>query len=134
MVRSVGAHRTTLARMSANLDEQDDLRAAFACRGEELAAALAEGRQWIGVTDTLPERLRTIMQQLRASIALVAAPSASLSDETRPLVQAQMELSASSMRRTPSVAFGDTAVLPVRRKPDRASRRAAVGQLSLFEL
>jgi hypothetical protein len=130
LIRSVGAHTTTLARMSAELDEQDDLRAAFARRGEELAA----GRQWIGVTDTLPERLRAMMHQLRASkaVALLVAPL--LADESRPLVQAQMDLPAPSIRRTPSITFGDTAVLPIRRKPARAPRPSAEGQLSLFDL
>jgi hypothetical protein len=41
-------------------DETEALKAAFARRGEELQQALKRGRQWIGVVDTLPERLAAL--------------------------------------------------------------------------
>jgi hypothetical protein len=73
-----------------------------------------------------------MMEQLRASRATAVAPA--LTDESRPLVQVQMELPAPSLRRTSSLVFGDTAVLPMRRKPARAPHPSAAGQLSLFDL
>lgn len=73
LIHHAGADQTTLARLSAQIEEgtalldsgqADDtaeIEAAFARRNEELAEALRRGRQWFGLTDTLPERLQTIM-------------------------------------------------------------------------
>jgi hypothetical protein len=44
-------------------DETEALKAAFARRGEELQQALKRGRQWIGVVDTLPERLAALYEE-----------------------------------------------------------------------
>ena len=85
LVRSVGAHKTTLAQISAGLkDEQDELRAAFVRRGDELAAALKTGRQWLGITDTLPERLRALHATARELIftPLAVPHAAPLDDST----------------------------------------------------
>ncbi|HXH22599.1 MAG TPA: hypothetical protein VNN10_11250, partial [Dehalococcoidia bacterium] len=59
LAKSTGADKTTLAQLSSGLEEtEEDLKAAFDRRGKELAEALKKGREWIGVIDTLPERLR----------------------------------------------------------------------------
>ncbi len=77
LIEHAGADKTTLARLSHSLesmdeeapfstqpeDENEALKAAFARRGEELQQALKRGRQWIGVVDTLPERLAAIHAQ-----------------------------------------------------------------------
>jgi hypothetical protein len=75
LIEHAGADKTTLARLSHSLesmeeeeatfftqpeDETEALKAAFARRGEELQQALKRGRQWIGVVDTLQERLAAI--------------------------------------------------------------------------
>ncbi len=74
LIEHAGADKTTLARLSHSLESMDEeipfsaqpedeteaLKAAFARRGEELQQALKRGRQWIGVVDTLPERLAAI--------------------------------------------------------------------------
>ncbi len=74
LIEHAGADKTTLARLSSSLEmlegdvhagqeqeqeqeESEALKAAFARRGEELQQALKKGRQWIGVVDTLPQRL-----------------------------------------------------------------------------
>src|SRR5579872_4230812 len=72
LIEHAGADKTTLARLSHSLESMDEegapffsqpedeteaLKAAFARRSEELQQALKRGRQWIGVVDTLPERL-----------------------------------------------------------------------------
>jgi hypothetical protein len=71
LIEHAGADKTTLARLSHSLesmeeevplfseskDDTEALKEAFARRGEELRQALKRGRQWIGVVDTLPERL-----------------------------------------------------------------------------
>jgi hypothetical protein len=75
LVRHAGADKTTLAKLSASMEaREDDLAAAFERRSSELSAALKQGREWIGVTDTLPERLAA----LRARI--VGSPSVKVSD------------------------------------------------------
>jgi hypothetical protein len=75
LIAAMGADQTTLARLSASLEEEifgsleapeghDDLaqiEAAFARRNQELAKALKQGRQWFGVIDALPERLALAM-------------------------------------------------------------------------
>jgi predicted RNA methylase len=85
LIEHAGADKTTLARLSAslevedeegtfdveqflNLDDGDVLKAAFAKRGEELRAALKRGRQWFGVTDTLAERLAAMLAAQRPSV------------------------------------------------------------------
>ena len=74
LVHHVGADQTTLARLSAQIEEgerawweaeaADDtavIEANFARRNAELAAALRQGREWFGLVDTLPERLSAIL-------------------------------------------------------------------------
>lgn len=80
LIKRMGADQTTLARLSASLEDEsifgeldldheesdvgDDLaqiEAAFARRNDELADALKEGRQWLGVRDQLPARLAALM-------------------------------------------------------------------------
>jgi len=77
LIEHAGADKTTLARLSHSLESMDEeapfsappedeteaLKAAFARRGEELQQALKRGRQWIGVVDTLPDRLAAIHAQ-----------------------------------------------------------------------
>ena len=76
LIKHVGADQTTLARLSASLEDEacidnsdpatNDLariEAAFARRNDELAEALKQGRQWFGVKDTLAQRLATMMEQ-----------------------------------------------------------------------
>ncbi len=73
LVEHAGAHKTMLARLSQTLEavEQDlhratddELRACFAQRDQELAAALASGRAWMGLDDPLPRLLEPIYAEL----------------------------------------------------------------------
>ena len=78
LIKHMGADQTTLARLSASLEEEDiwnaivpdmssasddlaTIEANFARRNEELVQALKEGRQWLGAKDTLPSRVATVM-------------------------------------------------------------------------
>jgi hypothetical protein len=84
LIEHAGADKTTLARLSHSLESMDEeapffaqpedeteaLKVAFARRGEELQQALKRGRQWIGVVDTLPERLAA----LHAESAMLSKP------------------------------------------------------------
>jgi len=74
LVKHVGADQTTLARLSAQIeqgesamdlflqqpDDSAEIEANFARRNDELQAALKRGRQWFGVEDHLPKRLAAL--------------------------------------------------------------------------
>src|SRR5260370_22416278 len=99
LIKHIGADQTTLARLSASLEDGvlfdgpdlDDLaqiEAAFARRNDELAKALQAGRQWFGVKDTLAERLATILESGVPDVWAVVPSSVSLPDEAISVVQA----------------------------------------------
>jgi len=155
LVRAAGADRTTLARMSANVDQCDDapeldvvsddaLRARFARRSQEANAALKRGRVWVGVEDTLPARLAALRaawatraaQSLPTVVALptarIPAPAATLSAmpvATAPVVVPTPQVEA-------RMEFGNLdfigAVLRKKRVNGRAARHEANAQLDLF--
>ena len=63
LVQQAGADHTALAKMSRDIhrhEEDADMDATFARRNDERYATLQRGRDWIGVTDTLPERLAAV--------------------------------------------------------------------------
>ncbi len=100
MIEHAGADKTTLARLSHSLESMDEeapffaqpedeteaLKAAFARRGEELQQALKRGRQWIGVVDTLPERLAA----LHAEAAIVQSEPITASANSNVVVEAEI--------------------------------------------
>jgi SAM-dependent methyltransferase len=88
LVEHVGADRTMLSRMAASLKAlgreagdaaeeelagQEALTAAFQRRSEELAARLKQGRAWMGLVDTLPERLAAFHAARAAAPRVVEA-------------------------------------------------------------
>ncbi|HEX9373038.1 MAG TPA: helicase-related protein, partial [Roseiflexaceae bacterium] len=76
-----GANKLALAKLSQRLAERaaDDLTAAFQRRNEELAAELQRGTRWIGVTDTLAERIAVRRAALAMQPQLTTAGEPSLS-------------------------------------------------------
>jgi predicted RNA methylase len=111
LIEHAGADQTTLARLSACLEETeladeageeeescdtlllteaDDsaaLKAAFAQRGAELREALKRGRQWFGAVDTLPERLAELMATQSASVWTIAAGASREMDRAVRIVE-----------------------------------------------
>lgn len=100
LIEHAGADQTTLARLSASLEREEDdgppdltsllqvddreqLKAAFAKRGAELQAALTRGRQWFGMTDTLPQRLRAILAAHASSSSVWHQPSTQYEPTTK---------------------------------------------------
>jgi hypothetical protein len=99
LIKRMGADQTTLARLSASLEEgevfgeipldqssleAEDLAAIeanFARRNEELALALKEGRRWLGAKDTLPERVASVMALCYPDIWAQWPPMTYLPDE-----------------------------------------------------
>ena len=108
LVQHVGADRTTLARLSAQIElgelsgvdlmqtltetEGDDsaaIEANFARRNEELVEALRRGRQWFGVVDQLSERLGAVIAAQHPSVwrdlqPVTYLPEATLAALPRP--------------------------------------------------
>ena len=113
LIKRMGADQTTLARLSASLEEESifgeasldapaakttvedlaQIEADFVRRNDELVAALKEGRQWLGIKDTLPERVATRMALRYPDIWQVVPRVTVLPDESLflPGMQAEME-------------------------------------------
>lgn len=151
LAKAAGADKTTLARLSASLDADDeiDLAAAFRRRGEELARKLAAGREWIGASDTLAARLASRALPTPVVEAIVATESIEVHHDAPMtldlglapgLVPVLEDLPTGTMGTTPQPAatFGNlddiAAVLRRQRRQRRASAEAirASGQLALF--
>ena len=163
LVRHAGADKTTLAKLSQGLHErEEDLKVAFDRRSKELAAALKKGREWIGVTDTLPERLaalrtRTVAAPLVEDVVsegeahrdalvhatLVVETALSVAEETYEeiVVSApQLDLPCAAPARSARqlVQFGDMAAIDSALRRARKVRRAAspaaatMGQLDML--
>lgn len=150
LVKSAGADRTTLARMSASVEQvdavvdaigisDDDLRAVFAERSRAANAARRQGRTWIGVEDTLPSRLAalraawstrtqpTIVTQVPEITAATTAITNPPAAPTKP-APAATKAPAPAPRRTPAPAnrskltFGDPELLKLAAKVARRDR------------
>jgi hypothetical protein len=152
LAKAAGADKTTLARLSKGLeaDEEIDLAAAFKRRGEELAAKLARGREWIGASDTLAARLAARITPLLDTMptAEVLAEAAVAAPLTLDLGIDALHVPASELHamtpaaqpgKLPAVTFGNTndmgAVLRKQRKQRRAASAEAMqasGQLVMF--
>lgn len=126
LARHAGADKTTLARMSAGLehgragedaDVVADLAAVFRRRSEELATALKAGRQWVGVTDTLPDRLARVRARLAGKPAALPAhlkaPASSPASSPQPAAPGRAAV----------VAFGNDADIATTLRKQRQSRR-----------
>src|SRR5213593_1111790 len=58
LAEHVGADQGALAQITHKLGAASDLSAAFARRHQELASAIAAGRDWLGIDhDSLPDRM-----------------------------------------------------------------------------
>jgi hypothetical protein len=152
LAKAAGADKTTLARLSASLDADDeiDLAAAFRRRGEELARKLAAGREWIGASDTLAARLASRALPTSVVEAIIASePIETHHDALMPidlglepiLMPASESVASGALERSelqPAATFGNlddiAAVLRRQRKQRRASVEIlqASGQLALF--
>jgi hypothetical protein len=151
LAKAAGADKTTLARLSASLDADDeiDLAAAFKRRGEDLARKLAAGRAWIGASDTLAARLASralptpVVEAIVATESVGTAHDAPLTldlDLAPGLVPAIERMANETVGTAPQPAatFGNlddiAAVLRKQRRQRRASAEAlqASGQLALL--
>ncbi|MBX0331524.1 hypothetical protein K2Z83_28130, partial [Oscillochloris sp. ZM17-4] len=136
LVQTAGADKTTLAQMSASVEQvdavelsDDDLKAVFARRSQAANAARKQGRTWAGITDTLPQRL----DALRAAWATKAAatlPTIVISAHTPAPVAAHTPAPVAAhtpalvAAPTPKLAFGDLDFIgAVLRKKRRTTRK-----------
>ncbi|NCC94679.1 MAG: hypothetical protein EOM10_15650, partial [Opitutae bacterium] len=75
LVKQAGADHTALAKLSRDLHQHeaaDTLDATFARRNDERFVTLQRGRDWIGVTDTLPARLAAFHHRRAAATSPLA--------------------------------------------------------------
>jgi hypothetical protein len=140
LVRHAGADKTTLAKLSASMEaREEDLAAAFERRSKELSAALKHGRDWIGVTDTLPDRLAALRAGTAPLVevavgagvheALVVETVLPLAEVAHPesTVSGPPELTGAALT-TPArrlVQFGNLAAIDSVLRRARKARRAA---------
>jgi len=79
LAEHVGADQGALAQITQKLGTATDLSAAFARRHQELASAIAAGRDWLGIEyDSLPDRMAFIRAAASHPLWLPPAVSTSL--------------------------------------------------------
>jgi hypothetical protein len=99
-------------------DDDTDMDATFARRNDERYATLQRGRDWIGVTDTLPERLATVRIALGQT-----------QPEATPL---ERQVGAPEPMTIEQASLFDTHPVSPRRRPQRPQHPTAVHQLTLW--
>jgi hypothetical protein len=127
----VGADKTTLARLSAHIeqdafgeilvmeggtnalplgatvheegvrDDREEIAANFARRNEALAEELQRGRQWFGVIDTLPERLAAHLAQQHPDVWATLPPLTHLPERGVYTLEQPVVLPLPAMPTTP---------------------------------
>jgi len=124
LAHAVGANKTPIARMSANLEEQQaSLDAAFAQRAADLSATLARGRKLHTSTDPVPLQL--------AAAWAAPARSSEMWGTRRP----RSTSTAMGGARKAAVTFGESAIWTAKRgggKPRETPPTDAGEQLTLF--
>jgi hypothetical protein len=123
-----GMTRHPIARLSASLSEQQrSLEQAFARRAAELQLQLARGRAWVGMDDTLAERLDAVWQHPIDARDLWGRPLDAALSATEVLHRARLGSRA-------LISFGDRLVRTyTKRTEDRAGEeKEQADQLKLL--
>jgi hypothetical protein len=125
----VGADQAALAQITQKLGAAADLKAAFARRHQELAGAIAAGRDWLGVDhDSLPDRMAFIRAAAPRMLWLPpAAPTARPITERKKL-QAVPSAPGSSVGQNAAVTFGNLADIGKALRAARKARREELEQ------
>jgi hypothetical protein len=141
LAEHVGAEKGALAQISQKLGAAADLKAAFARRHQELASAIAAGRDWLGIDhDTLPDRMTFIRAAPRKLWLPSTAPTARPTSRERKPVQSLAAAQGSSVGRNAAVTFGDLDAIGKALRSARKARReeleqqADVFQPTMFDL
>jgi hypothetical protein len=122
LAEHVGADQGALAQITQKLGAATDLSAAFARRHQELASAIAAGRDWLGIDhDSLPDRMAFIRAATPRPLWLPPAAPTSLSTtkERKPI--SSIPATQGPVGQNASVTFGNLADIG---KALRAARKA----------
>jgi hypothetical protein len=141
LAEHVGADQGALALITQKLGAASDLSAAFARRHQELASAIAAGRDWLGVDhDSLPDRMAFIRAATPQPLWLPPAAATPLATAKDPKPIASISTAQGPTGQKASVTFGNLAdvgkALRAARKAHREDmeRQAEAVQHPLFEL
>jgi hypothetical protein len=141
LAEHVGADQGALAQITQKLGAATDLSAAFARRHQELASAIAAGRDWLGIDhDSLPDRMAFIRAAAPHALWLPPTTPAPL-----PMTKEHKPISSAPATRGPigqkaSVTFGNLGdigkVLRAARKARRKDmkQQAETVQPAMFDL
>jgi hypothetical protein len=129
LAEHVGADQGALAQITQKLGAAADLKAAFARRHQELASAIAAGRDWLGVDhDSLPDRMafmRTVPPR-----ALWLPPTMPIARPTteRKKLQPVPSAQGSVIGQNAAVTFGNLADIGKALRAARKARREELEQ------
>ncbi|NJO84499.1 MAG: hypothetical protein HC828_18155 [Blastochloris sp.] len=101
-------------------DDDADMDATFARRNDERYATLQRGRDWIGVSDTLPERL---------DVVRIALGQVQPKPESMPL---ERQVGTPELATIEQASLFDAPSAPPRRRPLRPQQPSVVQQLTLW--
>jgi hypothetical protein len=141
LAEHVGADQGALAQITQKLGAATDLSAAFARRHQELASAIAAGRDWLGIDhDSLPDRMAFIRPAPSRSLWLPpAAPTPfATAKERQPI--SSIPVAQGPVGQKTNVTFGNLADIGKALRAARKARRddneqpTEALQHSLFDL
>jgi hypothetical protein len=141
LAEHVGADQGALAQITQKLGTATDLSTAFARRHQELASAIAAGRDWLGIDhDLLPDRIACIRAATPRSLWLPpAVPTRLATDRERKPIPS-VPTAQGPVGQKASVTFGNLAdigkALCAARKARREDmeQQAEVFQPPMFDL
>jgi len=129
LAEHVGADQGALAQITQKLDAASDLSAAFARRHQELASAIAAGRDWLGIEhDSLPDRMAFIRAATPRPLWLPPAVPMALSSprERRPV--SAVPATQGPVGQKAAVTFGNLADIGKALRAARKARREDIEQ------
>jgi hypothetical protein len=129
LAEHVGADQGALVQITQKLSVVTDLTAAFARRHQELASAIAAGRDWLGIDhDSLPDRMAFIRAAAPRKLWLPPAVSMPLptTKERKPISPAPTTQSPAG--RKAAVTFGNLADIGKALRAARKARREELEQ------
>ena len=129
LAEHVGADQGALAQITRKLGAASDLSAAFARRHQELASAIAAGRDWLGIDhDTLPDRMVFIRAATPRPLWLppAAVTPRPATIERKPI--APVSGTQGPIGQKASVTFGNLADIGTALRAARKARREELEQ------
>ncbi|HEY3228849.1 MAG TPA: helicase-related protein, partial [Roseiflexaceae bacterium] len=129
LAEHVGADQGALAQITQKLNTASDLTAAFARRHQELASAIAAGRDWLGIDhDSLPDRMAFIRAAAPRALwlppAMPTLRPTSVERTSTPPVPATQE----PVGQKATVTFGNLADIDKALRAARKARREDIEQ------